>query len=122
MRGIVVRRGGGPEVLVLEELPEPEPAAGDVVVETRAIGVNFADLWVRAMADGEPTVPGIEVAGVVTAVGSAVSGLAAGDRVVAVPGYVRGATPSASACPPRASGRCPPGSSSRWRRRPRSTT
>src|SRR6186713_1357992 len=55
------------------EAPEPEPGAGEIIVQAEAVGVNFADVWVRLGADGEPPyAPGIEVAGKIMAVGDAV--------------------------------------------------
>ena len=80
---------GGPEVLRLGERPDPAPAPGEVVVRIRAANVNPTDLSVRSgqararMPDlRPPIVPGWDLAGEVTAVGSEVSGYAPGDRVV----------------------------------------
>jgi NADPH:quinone reductase-like Zn-dependent oxidoreductase len=72
-------------VLRLEEAPEPTPAPGEARVSVRAVGVNFADvlsrLGVYAAAPSPPFVPGIEVAGVVDAVGEGVEEVREGDRV-----------------------------------------
>jgi len=69
MRAIVVRRHGAPDVLDLQQLPEPQPKPGEVLIRVRAIGVNFADLLQRmGLYPGAPKlpfVPGLEIAGVV---------------------------------------------------------
>lgn len=88
-RAWFVDRYGGPHQLVLRERPDPIPGPGEVLVRTTAIGLNFADLFVRAgvypQTPPPPLVPGMEISGTVEEVGHGVSGLAAGRRVVAVP-------------------------------------
>jgi NADPH2:quinone reductase len=88
-RAWFVDRYGGPERLVLRERPDPVPAAGEVLVRTAAIGLNFADLFVRSgdypRTPETPFVPGMEISGTVEAVGAGVPDLAPGQRVVAVP-------------------------------------
>lgn len=84
MRAIEIEKTGGPEVLVLRELPVPQPGPQQVLVKIEAIGVNFIDIYLR---EGRypaklPFVPGQEAAGVVTALGPGVSGFKVGDRVV----------------------------------------
>lgn len=83
MRAIVVSKNGGPEVLAMAELPDPEPGPGEVVVDVAASGVNFADIAKRTgrMPEQLPFVPGHEAAGIVSSVGSRVSGVTVGDRV-----------------------------------------
>ncbi len=83
MRAIVVTRFGGPEVLELQEAPEPEVGDGQVLVDVEAIGVNFRDIYERAGGYGgeAPLLAGAEGAGTVAAVGDGVTELAAGDRV-----------------------------------------
>lgn len=89
MRKIEVREFGPPEALELVEADAPSAGPGEVVVRAEAIGVNFADVWTRLGAGGEPPVtPGIEVAGVVEESGS--ERFAPGDAVVATPFYTRG--------------------------------
>lgn len=84
MRAAICRRYGPPEVLEVGDFPDPEPAAGDVVVAVRSAAVNFPD--VLSLADEYqrstplPYVPGSEFAGVVTA-GGIDSGFTPGDRV-----------------------------------------
>jgi NADPH:quinone reductase len=79
---------GGPEVLRLAERPDPSPAPDAVVVRIRATDVNPTDVALRAGQHAmaarldPPFVPGWDLAGEVTAVGSEVSGYAPGDRVV----------------------------------------
>ncbi|HET6694769.1 MAG TPA: quinone oxidoreductase, partial [Pedococcus sp.] len=69
MRAIVVNELGGPEVLTLEERPDPEPGPGDLVVAVAAGGVNFVDIYQRTGAYPKqlPYVVGSEGAGTVTA-------------------------------------------------------
>src|SRR5260370_41579517 len=85
MRAILVRGTGGPEVLEPAELPDPQPGAGQLLVDVTAAGVNFMDIYQRQgnppYAPGLPYVPGVEGAGTVAAVGPGGSGFAAGDRV-----------------------------------------
>lgn len=89
MRAVVIREPGGPEVLEVRELPAPEPASDEVVVRVEAVGVNRADLLQRRgrypAPPGYPSdIPGLEVAGVVEAVGTGVGDRAEGDRVMGV--------------------------------------
>jgi NADPH:quinone reductase-like Zn-dependent oxidoreductase len=88
-RAWFVDRYGGPDRLVLRDRPDPRPAAGEVLVRTSAIGLNFADLFVRSGAyprtPKTPFVPGMEISGVVESVGEGVTGFATGQPVVAVP-------------------------------------
>ena len=89
MRALVCKEFGGPENLVIEDLPTPEPGAGQVQVEVRAAGVNFPDLLMIAgqyqVKTPPPFVPGAEAAGVVTAVGEDVQRTKVGDEVIAMP-------------------------------------
>jgi len=83
MKAIRVHEVGGPEVLRLEDVPDPTPAAGEIVVRLERIGVNFIEVYQRK---GQyklklPFIPGREGAGTVTAVGSGVTGVQVGDRV-----------------------------------------
>ncbi len=86
MRAILCSHWGGPESLHLTTVAEPVAADGTVLVETRAAGVNFADLLMIAGKYQEnprlPFTPGFEVAGVVRDVGRGVAGWRAGDRVM----------------------------------------
>lgn len=88
-RAWLVERYGGPERLLLRERPDPAPGPGEVLVRTAAIGLNFADLFVRSgdypRAPKPPFVPGMEISGTVEAVGAGVTDLSPGQPVVAVP-------------------------------------
>jgi len=87
MRAVVIPRHGGPEVLEVAERRDPQVAAGEVRIEVRAAGINFADLLARTGmypdAPKPPCVVGYEVAGVVESVGAGVESVAVGDRVMA---------------------------------------
>lgn len=75
---------GGPEVLRWEDVPLPEPGAGEVLLQHQAIGLNYIDVYFRTglyKVPGFPAVVGQEGAGVVVAVGPNVSTVAVGDRV-----------------------------------------
>ncbi|MBA0209820.1 quinone oxidoreductase [Pectobacterium sp. CHL-2024] len=79
------RAYGGPEVLQYVDFTPADPAAGEVQVENRAIGINFIDTYIRSGLYPVPDLPsglGTEAAGVVTKVGAGVSELKVGDRVV----------------------------------------
>ena len=107
MRAIVVRQTGGPEVLEAAEVPDPQPGAGQLLVDVAAAGVNFMDIYQREgrppYSPGLPYVPGAEGAGTVLTAGLDVTGFAAGDRVAwtGVPGSYasRAVVPAASALP-----------------------
>jgi NADPH2:quinone reductase len=84
MKAIRVHQVGGPEVLKLEQVPDPSPAAGQVVVSTRAVGVNPVETYVRAGKYNQkvfPYTPGADAAGVVESVGAGVKKFRPGDRV-----------------------------------------
>ncbi len=83
MRSVVVSRTGGPDVLELQELPDPEPGPGQVLVDVGAAGVNFIDVYHREgrYAVDLPFTVGSEGAGVVRTVGAGVRDVAVGDRV-----------------------------------------
>jgi len=88
MRQIWTTRIGGPEVLEVRESPDPEAGPGEVRVRVKAAGLNFAEIMARIGlypdAPKTPMVMGYEVAGEVDQVGAGVSGLRAGDRVIAL--------------------------------------
>ena len=86
MRALVLTEHGAPEVLRVEQRPDPIPGPGEVRISVRAAGVNFAELMARMGvypdAPKPPCVLGYEVAGEVEAVGDGVEGVSAGDRVI----------------------------------------
>jgi NADPH2:quinone reductase len=83
MRAVLVHEPGGPEVLVTQDLPCPDPGPGELRVEVAAAGVNFIDVYYRTGAYPLPTpfIVGSEGAGVVSAVGTGVTGSQVGDHV-----------------------------------------
>ena len=88
MRAVRIHEDGGPEVLVLEEAPDPVAGPGEVLVRLRASALNHLDVWIRK---GLPSVPkprilGADGAGVVEALGDGVSGFEPGQRIVLNPG------------------------------------
>jgi len=87
VRALLVNEFGGPEALELADVAPPDPGPGEVVVQARAIGVNFPDLLVIGgtyqTLPERPFSPGKEVAGVVAATGPGVEVPRAGDRVIA---------------------------------------
>jgi NADPH:quinone reductase-like Zn-dependent oxidoreductase len=92
VRAVRIHEDGGPEVLVLEEAPDPEPAPGEVLVRLRATALNHLDVWIRK---GLPSVPkprilGADGAGVVEALGDGVTDFDLGERVVLNPGIEAG--------------------------------
>ncbi len=91
MRAVVIREHGGVEVLRLEEREVPAPGPGEARIRVRAVGLNHLDLWVRKGVPGHrfplPLVPGCDIAGIVDAVGAAVTGVREGEAVVVGPGY-----------------------------------
>jgi len=88
VRAVRIHEDGGPEVLVVEDVPDPSPGPGEVLVRIRASALNHLDVWIRK---GLPSVPkprilGADGAGVVEALGPGVDGLEPGDPVVINPG------------------------------------
>ncbi|MBW3539333.1 MAG: NADPH:quinone oxidoreductase family protein [Planctomycetes bacterium] len=86
MRAIVCHRHGGPEVMQYEELPRPRPAAGQMLIEAEAIGVNYVDLMRSSgrhpTAPEPPFTPGIETCGRVAETGADVKRFRTGERVI----------------------------------------
>src|SRR5918996_2976291 len=87
MRAVVLTGHGGPEVLEVQERPDPPVGPGEVRIAVRAAGINFADTMARIGlyldAPKPPCVLGYEVAGEVESVGEGVTDLTPGDRVIA---------------------------------------
>jgi NADPH:quinone reductase-like Zn-dependent oxidoreductase len=87
VKALVLTGTGGPEVLQVQERPDPPVAAGEVRIAVRAAGINFADTMARVGlypdAPKTPCVLGYEVAGEVESVGDGVAGHSVGDRVMA---------------------------------------
>jgi NADPH:quinone reductase-like Zn-dependent oxidoreductase len=92
VKAVRIHEDGGPEVLRYEDVEDPEPGAGEVLVQLRAAALNHLDIWVRK---GLPSVPkprilGADGAGTVLDLGAGVHGFAEGDRVVLNPGIPQG--------------------------------
>jgi NADPH:quinone reductase-like Zn-dependent oxidoreductase len=83
-----IERHGGPDVLTERDIPLPDPGQGEVHLRAQAVGVNFADLMMRAgiysTVPPRPYSPGFEVAGVVARVGPGVTEWREGDRAIAL--------------------------------------
>lgn len=90
MRAVVLRRYGGPDVLTIEEVPDPVAGPEEVLVDVTATALNRADLLQRrGLYTGPPAaheIPGLEFAGRVAALGERVSSLALGDAVMGIVG------------------------------------
>lgn len=91
MRAVVIREFGPVESHRIEDLPSPEPGPGEVLIDVKAIGVNFPDsLMVQGLYQTKPErpfTPGRDAAGVVAKVGEGVSRVKPGDRVTALVTY-----------------------------------
>jgi NADPH:quinone reductase len=89
MKAVVIHRTGGPEQLVLADMPDPVPAAGEVLLDVAYAGCNWADTQVRMGIYPHPMVyplvMGFEVSGTVVALGPGASGAKIGDRVACFP-------------------------------------
>ncbi|MBI3320943.1 MAG: zinc-binding dehydrogenase [Candidatus Omnitrophica bacterium] len=90
MNAVVFRRHGGPEVLEYAERPDPRCDAGQILIRVKACSINHLDLWIRqgmpAYRITLPHISGCDVAGMVERVGSGVTNVHVGDRVVLAPG------------------------------------
>ena len=84
MKAILSKAPGGPETLVLEEMPSPEAGKGEVVLDVKAVGVNYPDVLIiqdqYQFKPERPFAPGGEVSGVVKSVGEGVTPLKPGAR------------------------------------------
>ncbi len=107
MRAVVMREPGGPDVLHVAEIETPEPRSQDVLIKVTAAGVNGPDLVQRRghypPPEGASPHLGLEVSGVVVALGADVAGWALGDRVVALTnggGYAEYVAVDAAHCLP----------------------
>jgi NADPH:quinone reductase len=91
MKVLLSKAPGGPETLSLEDVPDPVPGKGQVVVAVRACAINYPDVLIiedkYQFKPPRPFAPGGEIAGVIEAIGEGVEGWAVGDRVIAVTGH-----------------------------------
>ncbi|HEX8493247.1 MAG TPA: NADPH:quinone reductase [Pyrinomonadaceae bacterium] len=101
MKAIRIHEFGGPEVMRLEDVPEPRAGAGQVIVKVMAAGVNPVDAYIRAGAHARrpdlPYTPGMDAAGIVAAVGEGVGRVQLGDRVY-ISGTLSGAYAELALC------------------------
>jgi NADPH2:quinone reductase len=100
MKAIRVAQFGGPEVMQLMHLPDPEPGPKQVLIHVRAVGVNPVETYIRAGRNPNlalPFTPGTDAAGEVTQVGALVSHVAVGARVY-TSGSVTGAYANMTVC------------------------
>jgi NADPH2:quinone reductase len=113
VNSIRVHKTGGPDVLRIEELPDPAPGAGELVVDIEAIGVNFIEIYQREglYTVQRPFTPGSEAAGIVRSLGSGVTEFRVGDRVVSQ--SMRGAYASRAVVPADRAVKIPDGVSSK---------
>jgi zinc-binding alcohol dehydrogenase/oxidoreductase len=88
MRAVRIHEEGGPEVLRLEDVADPEPEQGQVLVRVRASGLNHLDVWIRRglPSVAKPRILGADGAGVVERLGAGVTALEPGQPVVINPG------------------------------------
>jgi NADPH:quinone reductase-like Zn-dependent oxidoreductase len=90
MKAAVIREHGGLDLVKVEQVPEPEPAENEVILDVRSAGLNHLDIWVRKGRSGlklsEPHILGSDAAGIVVAVGAKVSTVTVGDEVILNPG------------------------------------
>jgi NADPH:quinone reductase-like Zn-dependent oxidoreductase len=91
MRALLSHAPGGPETLVVEDLPDPVPGPGDLLVRVRAAAVNYPDVLIiedkYQFKPPRPFAPGGEIAGEVIGIGDGVEGWSTADRLIAVPGW-----------------------------------
>lgn len=91
MKALLSEAPGGPEALVLRDIAEPSPTAGELLVRVRACSMNFPDVLIiedkYQLRPPRPFAPGGEIAGEVAAVGEGVAGWTPGDRVIAALGF-----------------------------------
>ena len=101
MKAIRVHQFGDPDVLKLEDVPDPSPGVGEVVVRVQAIGVNPVEAYIRAGIYGDrpkPFTPGSDAGGVVESVGQGVTRFKPGDRVYTA-GSASGTYAQKTLCP-----------------------
>lgn len=91
MKALLSKQPGGPDTLILEDLPDPVAGRGQVVVAVKACAINYPDFLIiedkYQFKPPRPFAPGGEIAGVIESVGDGVTDWAVGDRVIAVTGH-----------------------------------
>ena len=84
MKAVQISQTGGPEVMKYTDVPDPTPGSGQALIDIQAVGVNYTDVQTRSGRNPPaalPVIPGVEGAGVVSAVGEGVSEVSVGDLV-----------------------------------------
>lgn len=111
MKAIRVHEFGGPEVMLLEDVPDPTAGPGQVVIRVNAIGVNPVDAYIRSgqypLKPSLPYTPGMDAAGVVESIDEGVTRVAIGDSVY-VAGTISGAYAQQALCDESQAHRLPP--------------
>jgi NADPH:quinone reductase-like Zn-dependent oxidoreductase len=111
MRALLSHEPGGPETLKLENLPDPSPGPGELLVRVRAAAINYPDVLIiedkYQLKPPRPFAPGGEIAGEVEALGEGVEGWSVGDRLIAVTGF--GGLAEKVALPAKSAFPLPPG-------------
>ena len=91
MKALLSHAPGGPETLTVDELPDPVPGPGQLLVRVRSAAINFPDVLIiedkYQFKPPRPFAPGGEIAGEVLSLGEGVTGWGVGDRLIAVPGW-----------------------------------
>ena len=91
MRALLSHEPGGPETLRIDEVSDPSPDRGELLVRVRACSINYPDVLIiedkYQLKPPRPFAPGSEIAGEVEAVGEGISGWSEGDRVIAATGF-----------------------------------
>lgn len=90
MKAVLYHETGGPEVLTYSEVPDPEPAAADVVIDVAATALNRLDIvqrngWFQMPGFTYPHIAGMDMAGTISELGASVTAFSVGDRVVVDP-------------------------------------
>lgn len=89
MRAVVIHEHGGRDKLILEQVPDPVPAPGEILITVKAVGLNYLDIFVRRGMPGLPIdlprISGGDIAGEVVALGDGVNSVGIGDRILIDP-------------------------------------
>jgi len=90
MKAVVIHEHGGLDKLRIEEVPEPEYSADEILLKVHSAGLNHLDIWVRKSRGGldlpKPHIPGSDAAGIVVGAGANVTNVTVGDEVIINPG------------------------------------
>src|SRR5437868_3971624 len=91
MKALLSRSPGGPETLRVDEIGEPSPGAGELLVRVRACAINYPDVLIiedkYQLKPPRPFAPGSEISGEIEALGEGVEGWSVGDRLIVATGY-----------------------------------